>query len=543
MLNGNGHTGTSHTNGHLQGQQNGQHNGHAHDSGPQRTRRGVHGEPWRVAVVIPGYQRREDLEKLFKDISRLDLRGITLWSVLVDNNSPTPLNTISIPANCRVEHYRLDKNTGGAGGFSAGIARVMSGEGLTGEFDTPDFLWLLDSDVRVARRSLRELIKAAIKYKNYCAFGSALVDLVTKTTYEIGGRMNPKNGFFVPAAVGDVDKRKIIPAEYLAACSTLVRYDAVKKTGLMPDIFIHGDDVEWCLQMTRKTGMKVGGVPTSKAGHPLWSRKFQTWVRYYTTRNAYAPIDVCGFGPKTRFRRAGVDVLRAIGQIFTGMDELAELHLVGLEHAGQCKTEGHEIPGGMMKIIQSTKMQPYANLAAAVKDEAAKFEQREGRKPSIYVHPLMALRCSDLPGLREQLEILGKLPPKGWNKNSEWLFWHHRSLGSHMKSDMVKGVLRGLFAGKADIAIVPTGRPTSWFRGTHNFLLTNDGWQLRTVETGDALKKGVAGFIRGLKAMIAIYRRPRTFHNLRPVPERVPTAGAKNARSVEVKPTAAVATT
>jgi len=532
MHTGNGHAGTTHTISRLNG------------SAPSaRTRRGLHGEPWRVAIVIPGYQRREDLEKLFLDISRLDLRGITLWSVLVDNNSPTPLNTIAIPANCRVEHYRLDKNTGGAGGFSAGMARVMSGEGLTGEFDIPDFLWLLDSDVRVAKRSLRELIKAAIKHKNYCAFGSALVDIVTQTTYEIGGRMNPKNGFFVPSAMGDVDKRKIIPAEYLAACSTLVRYDALKKTGLMPDIFIHGDDVEWCLQMTRKTGMKVGGVPSSKAYHPLWSRKFQTWVRYYTTRNAYAPIDVCGFGPKTRFRRAGVDVLRAIGQVFTGMDELAELHLVGLEHAAQCKTEGHEIPGGMMKIIQSTKMKPYAELAAAVQAEAAKFEQREGRKPTIYVHPLMALRSQDLPGLKEQLATLNQLPPKGWNKSQDWLYWHHRSLGSHMKSDMVKGLLRALFAKKADIAILPTGRPTSWFRATHNFLLTNDGWQLRTVETGDALKKGTHAFIRGLKAMIGLYRRPRTFHNLRPVPDRVPTAGAKNFRSVEVKPAATVAAT
>lgn len=467
-------------------------------------------EPWRVAVVIPGYNRREDLEKLFKDLGRLDVRGVTLWCVLVDNNSPQPLSTISVPANVRVEHYRLNENTGGAGGFGRGMARVMSGEGLSAQFDPPDFLWLLDSDVRVTRKALRHLLRVLVKHDDICAAGSALVDLTTRTTYEIGGRMEPKNGFFVPAARHDVDKRKLIDAHYLAACSTLVRREAVEKTGLMPDIFIHGDDVEWMLQMRKKTKQRIVGVPKSRVGHPLWNRKFQTWVRYYTTRNAYAPIDCMGFGAKTRFRRALVDVLRAWGQTVTGMDELAELHLQGLEDAAACRTVGYHMKGGMGPIIQSTKARPMSQLADAIREELAK----RGTGATLWVHPLMLLRSKDLPGLKEELQKLNVQKP------ADWKYWHRRSLGSHPKSDIAKALWRGVTAQQADVCIIPTGVPSAWFRGDTQFLLTVDGFVIRSVKAGDRLKAGVRTVIRGMKAAIACARRPRTIHDLPAAPKR-----------------------
>ncbi|HYF14804.1 MAG TPA: glycosyltransferase family 2 protein [Phycisphaerales bacterium] len=465
--------------------------------------------PVRVAAVIPGYNRREDLEKLFKDMSRLDLRGIELWCVLVDNNSPTPLDTIKVPDNVLVEHYRLPDNRGGAGGFSAGMARVLAGHGLSARFDQPDFLWLVDSDARVAPGCLRELVRVMLKRPDACAAGSALVDPLTRTTYEIGGRVNPKNGFFIPAARGDVDHRRIVPAQYLAACSALVRREAVEKTGLMPEIFIHGDDVEWFLQMTRATGQKVVGAPRSIAGHPLWNRKFQTWVRYYVSRNAYAPIDVMGFGAKTRFLRALVDVLRALGQTITGMDELAELHLRGLEDAAANKTVGHQVPGGMGPIIQATKVRPMAELAPFIKEELAKA----GAGATLWVHPILFLRSKDLPGSGAQYKALGVTRPR------DWRYWNRRSLGSHIKSDLFKAVFR-VFAPKAAIAVVPTGQPSGWFRGRTLVLMTADGFLVRRVETMDRVRVGLKTTLRGLKAAVALARRPRTYHKLPPAPPR-----------------------
>jgi GT2 family glycosyltransferase len=502
-----------HANGLAHHARNGQPGAHDHPTHPtnaQPVRRGALGGPWRVAAVVPGYNRREDLEKLFLDVSRLNLRGIELWCVLVDNNSSQPLSTIRVPENVQIEHFRLSENVGGAGGFNAGMARVLSGEGLSARFDKPDFIWLLDSDVRVARNSLHHLVKALVRHKNYCAVGSSLVDIVSGVTYEIGGRMNGHNGFFAPAAWGDPDKRHVVPCDYLAACSALVRREAIEKSGLMPEIFIHGDDVEFFLQMTRKTGMKVGGVPRSRAGHPLWSRKFQTWVRYFHARNAFACIDVMNFGEKTRWRRAVHEVMRALGQTFTGMDELAELHLQGLEDAAAARTVGHHIKGGMLPVIQSTKLTPYDKLAEVVKHELA----QAGPRATLWAHPLMVLRSREISGLRPQLQKLGLKKP------ADWKYWHRRSLVSDIKGDLYKAVVRGLFLRPADVAIIPTGMPSGWCRGKTMVLLAHDGFIVRRGEPRERLKRAWGVLKRGLRASYALRNRPQTYHSLPPAPAR-----------------------
>jgi hypothetical protein len=166
--------------------------------------------------------------------------------------------------------------------------------------------------------------------------------------------------------------------------------------------------------------------------------------------------------------------------------------------------------GGMLPIIQSTKVRPYKELAQTVRDEMAK----RGSGASLWVHPLMFLRAKDLPGSKEQFELLGVKKP------ADWKYWHHRSLGSHPKSDMLKGLWRGLTGQHADIAIIPTGVPSGWFRGDTLFLLTVDGFQVRRVQRGERLRKAIATTIRGMKAAIGCAKRPRTIHDLPKAPPR-----------------------
>src|SRR5262245_38766163 len=73
---------------------------HPHRNGNGTTT--SHSLPWKVAAVIPCFNRRQDLELLFKDVSRQDLRPvdgrpIMLWCVVVDNASTEPLSTIPVP--------------------------------------------------------------------------------------------------------------------------------------------------------------------------------------------------------------------------------------------------------------------------------------------------------------------------------------------------------------------------------------------------------------------------------------------------------------
>lgn len=464
-----------------------------------------------MAGVIPCYNRPQDVNLLLKDLSRLDVRGIELWVVLVDNASATPLSqTVQVPPGLRVEIFRAPANTGGAGGFNTAMSRVLAGEGLSGQFEPPDFMWMLDSDVRITRRCLQRLLRVLKNDPKLFAAGSALHDQLTRHVYEIGGKLSKENGFFYPAARGDVDRRFLVKCDYLAACSALVRREAIEATGLMPDIFIHGDDVEWFLRMAQTTGKKMVGVPNAIAFHPLWVRKFQTWVRYYTTRNAYAPIDVMGYGGLTRFRRAIVDTERALAQTMMGLDELAELHVQGLTHAAEGKTKGHGPAGGILPVIQSTKVTPFSELARVVREELAK----PGRNGRLFVHPLMLLRVVDFQLLEDQLAQLGV-------KITEDPYWKKRGLDTHRISDTLKALGRA-FVPPADVAIVPTGWPTSWFRGRTLIQITSDGFLVRRIHRRPVLKKAASVLWRGFKQSVRLAFRPRTVNELPPAPKRVP---------------------
>ncbi len=229
--------------------------------------------PWLVAVVSPCFNRREDLALLLGDLAGQDLRPIggrpiTMWVTVVDNASTQPLSTLSVPAGLEVEFVRSEVNTGGSGGFNMGMRRVLSGEGLSGRYDPPDFVWWLDSDARVTRRSLRELVKVLVKRTKVGVVGSGLRCRETGKIWEVGGQVDAGNGTIYPQDKGGVDHRLLTVCDYVAACSALVRREAIEKTGLWPDNFIYFDDVDWCVQMRRRTGLKVRANVRSRVYHP-----------------------------------------------------------------------------------------------------------------------------------------------------------------------------------------------------------------------------------------------------------------------------------
>ncbi len=472
---------------------------------PQRASR-----RYRVAAVTPCFNRAIDIERLLSDMARLDRRGIDLVVVVVDNASSVPLSQIPTPPGLEVEHVRLNENRGGAGGFNAGMAHVLSGSGIWARRREPDFIWILDSDARATKRCLRELIRAIRSRDDLAAVGSALVDPLTKRVYEIGGKLQRFTGYYVPAAQGSVDHRYLVEADYLAACSTLVRREAIRRTGLMPEIFINGDDVEWFLQMRAATGWRVAGAPRAIAYHPLPSRKFQTWVRYYTTRNSYAPLDCMGFGRVTRFTRGLVDTARATAQAIMGLPELADLHLQGMADAAAGRTVGFGPKGGIAPIAQSTRMTPFVSLAEQVR---ASLMKRPGSR--LFVHPILKVHSVDFDGLREQLDLLEVRATE-----HDHVAWGKRSLGAHRFRDMAAAMLRVLTPGKADVAIVPTGWPTGWFRGRTLFQITNDGYLVREITTRRSVGEAMRVIARGGLLALRLAMRRRQCNPLPPAPDR-----------------------
>ena len=465
--------------------------------------------PWRVAAVCPCFNRPQDLEVLLEDFARLDLRGITLWVTIVDNASTRPLSTLRQPEGLSVEFVRSEKNTGGSGGFNLGMSHILSGKGLSGRMGEPDFVWWVDSDARVGRRSLRALVGVLARKPRVGAVGAALGEVATGQIWEAGGIINRRDGMFSVAAAGDIDRRALVKCDYVAACCALVRTDAIRRTGLFPENFIYYDDIDWCVQMRRRTGYVCRATRRARAFHPPGSRRFSTWGRYYISRNGYSVMDLKGLGSLARLRRGLLEVRRAMAQSLMGIDELADLHIRGLEDAAAGRFEPIEPPA----LLKSLGMAPYGSMPEAI--EAA--IQRVGPGGTLYVHPFLQ---NDLPMLGSFRSALRRVEFK-WPAGHR--LWRHRSEGGHMLGDLAAAGWRALTGPSADVAIVkPGGWPTNWFRGRVLFQVTSDGFLLREVKAWPSIARAAGLAWRGLKVSLRLAIRSPGVRPLPPAPAWAP---------------------
>jgi GT2 family glycosyltransferase len=461
-------------------------------------------------VVSPCFNRRHDLELLLADVASQDLRGIELWCVIVDNASTEPLETINKPQGLEVEFVRSPRNTGGSGGFNAGMARVLSGEGISARHGPPDALWWLDSDARVSRRALRELVRVLERRRDVGAVGSGLRDTSTGRIWEIGGRIWRSNGAIGPADTGAVDRRLLTRTDYVAACSALVRREAIEKTGLFPDNFIYYDDVDWCVRMTRATGLKTRATVRSRAYHPPADRRFATWSRYYISRNGFTMMSLLGLGRRARFKRVCMEVHRAVAQALMGLPELSELHLRGLADARDGRFEQVE----PKNLLSPLGFRPYRDLEGAV----ATALEKAGPGATLWAHPLLRSRIA---GLEDFTRAVRQMKISWPTSRHEWT---NRALGGHLVKDGLGALRRLLLGPTADVAIVPTGWPSCWFRARTIIQITSEGFLVREIKRGRELSRAMGVLHRGLRLALSIALSPPAARPLVPAPARSASA-------------------
>lgn len=439
--------------------------------------------PVRVAAVSPCFNRRSDIVNILSDLTRLDTTGIELTFIVVDNASTEPLSTIPIPEgiHCKVIFHRVAVNGGGAGGFNAGMRHAI--ETLPLETQSRfDFIWLIDSDCRLTPSCLTQLLGTLKTQPGLAAVGSALRDPLTGITFEVGGIINRRNGCYGPAAHGPcLDINTLVYCDYLAACSILARREVLEKAGIMPELFLNGDDVDMSLNIKAVTGLQLAGDPASVVYHP-W-RKFQTNARYFIARNSFGPMARLGLSRYAVLKRALLEVFRACAQTVMSADELAELHLRGLADAAAGKTSG-PAPAG---IFPKLTLVPFAQLAATLSE----IETKLGRKPSIFLHPYLLRPLAGMHDLRIQVEQLN-LPSEPIGP------WHHRVLGQRLKRELIGAVKRLLLSKPADVAIVPTGWPTGWFRGDIQIEVATDGYLIKEVRKWPNFFRSLKVLARGV---------------------------------------------
>ncbi len=433
--------------------------------------------PVNITAVVPCFNRPDDLLALIGDLATLHTPNINLRIVIVDNDSTTPLQSlIPIPEHLDAHFLRLPTNTGGSGGYNAGISHALSSFPKHNPHP-PHYIWLVDSDARVNQDTLSTLTHTLNNHPHLAAAGPAIADPASGTVFEVGGTINKTTGCFSPLYTTTKNKSPLIPCQYVAACCALVRASTIRRTGLMPDVFLNGDDVAWCIRLGGKTtpDSAIAVVPSCQAQHPTFDR-FQTWARYYIARNALGPVDTARLKKRVRFIRAMREVARAIQQSMMRRPDLASLHLLGLRDAINKKSLG--------RADQSTIVfEPFIPL-----DQLA--SQLRALKPDrpILIHHDLKLDQQSHSILLQQISDAGLTstthPKSQHNQTVQFINALFRSLISKPKTSL---------------AILPAqGRPDCWAFAKTGILCTPQGFIVQKNANPGTLAHSFLVFLQGI---------------------------------------------
>lgn len=237
-----------------------------------------------ITTIIVTYNRKPLLREALAAHAAQTLRPSRL--LVVDNASTDGtrdlLRAESRLFNANVELLALEDNTGGAGGFSAGLKHAIQ----TGA----EWMWIMDDDAVPHPDALEQLMRVATDssqiYGSLAVCGNETSWLTTVLDPPLGEIEHPN------------DVPEIATVQTLPFLGLLIHRDLIQRIGL-PDAgyFIAADDVEYCIRAHR-AGARILIAGKSRIEHPK-SRPYRVralgwsltcfvlppWKRYYDTRN------------------------------------------------------------------------------------------------------------------------------------------------------------------------------------------------------------------------------------------------------------------
>lgn len=190
-------------------------------------------DPASATIVVVTYNRSALLTKLLESITRMDPKPGRV--VVVDNASGDDTSAVVTDFRARMGaelvYRRLEKNTGGSGGFSEGM-RVAHELGST-------WIWLMDDDVEVLPDGLARMGRwtqrfGSIQGRRYDYDGSA---------FYWQYRLSIAFGIPIPWAPAAFDESGYRPMNSGCFEGMFIHRDVVSRIGLPdPRFFIYWDD-------------------------------------------------------------------------------------------------------------------------------------------------------------------------------------------------------------------------------------------------------------------------------------------------------------
>jgi rhamnopyranosyl-N-acetylglucosaminyl-diphospho-decaprenol beta-1,3/1,4-galactofuranosyltransferase len=236
-----------------------------------------------VVAVVVTWNRVALLERILRAVDSQTVRPARV--VVVDNAStdgtPRLLADLAEELTTPLQVVRLDRNTGGAGGFHTGVECAATGDARS--------LWLMDDDGTPPPDCLETLLRHA---DDYDFLGPAVVAEhdPTRLCFPIRlpgtARVVHRLDDVAAAAGGDVLDGVVIPFN-----GVLVSRGLVDRIGTpREEFFIWGDDVEY-LWRAKRAGARVGTVVSSRFTHPATDDLGTPMMGGRTTYN-HSPSDL-----------------------------------------------------------------------------------------------------------------------------------------------------------------------------------------------------------------------------------------------------------
>lgn len=257
----------------------------------------------RVVAVVVSYNRAKLLGEA---LDALDDQTRPLDEILVVDNASTD-DAVDVARGHRAAPtvVELERNTGGAGGFAAGIAVAV-------ERLRADLVWIMDDDTIPTPTALEALLAARDTYPGQV---EALASRVVWTD----GSDHPMN---TPRRRPGASRREIdtaraagaIPVRSMSFVSMLVDAGAVRAHGLpVTDYFLWNDDFEYSARLLRRAvGLYVPGSVVEHRTKALAGTDLDPGPRFYNeVRNkVWLLRDSPALGPAERVLYTGASLRR-----------------------------------------------------------------------------------------------------------------------------------------------------------------------------------------------------------------------------------------
>lgn len=235
----------------------------------------------KIGIVVCNYNKREYVIPCLESIFQSDMDDFDVC--VVDNASTDDsVKVIRDTFPNRVTLLVNDKNLGGSGGFNTGLRYMLEKE--------YEYLMCVDNDVLMEKNTISELLHFLEKNPKVGMVGSKICVMDDPERIQTYGATIDFETYGIHdlhrGCLDDESLPEVQYCDYVPACSLMVRTEAVRKVGIMPeDNFIYWDDMEWgyCFGLA---GYQVAAISSSrilhKGGKAVNPTTFQ---KYYMFRN------------------------------------------------------------------------------------------------------------------------------------------------------------------------------------------------------------------------------------------------------------------